>query len=174
MILSYADEIHAMFRPELGPPERFVDSIAWPFEVDKDALNDALFQSTRKLADGSFFTMSPMGVLCSGREFIPEYAVRRLIAATIDFRLNHKEKDSVEILVMKAGPLLLDLDVESTPLSEQPKKGLELLQERKDVWTWLVGAFQGTHEYEDIAAYDSVQKQERDEAIVDLYEMILV
>jgi hypothetical protein len=173
MILSYADEIHAMFKPELGPPERFVDSIAWPFEVDKDSLNDALFQSTRQLADGSYFTLSPLGALCSGREFIKEDAVRRLIAATIDFRLNHKEKDTVQTLVMHAGPVLLDLDVKSTPLSEQLKKGLELLQERKDVWTWLVGAFQGTHEYEDIVAYDSVQKQERDDAILELYEMVL-
>jgi hypothetical protein len=173
MILSYADEIHAMFKPELGPPERFVDSIAWPFEVDKDALNDALFQSVRKLPDGSFFTLSPLGALCSGREFIKEDAVRRLIAATIDFRLNHKEKDTVQNLVMQAGPLLLQLDPDNTPLSEELKKGLEMLQERKDVWTWLVGAIQGTHEYEDIAAYDSVQKQERDDAIVELYEMVL-
>jgi hypothetical protein len=172
MILRFAEEIHAMFRPELGFPERFVDSIAWPFEVDKDALNDTLFQSTRQLPDGSFYTMSPMGVLCSGREFIREDAVRRLLASTIDFRLNHREVDSVQNLVMKAGPLLLALDVKSTPLSEELQQGLEFLQERKDVWVWLVGAVQGTHEYEDIPACDRVQKQERDDAILELYEMV--
>ena len=172
MILEHADRINAMFRPELGAPERLVDSIAWPLEVDKDVITDKLFTSTVPLPDGGYFTLSPMGVLCSGRKYIEQDAVRRLIASTLDYRLNHREQDTVQNLVMYAGPEILNLSVKDTPLSEHHLKGLELLQEKRDVWTWLVGAKQGTLEYDDIPTYAEAEKQERDDAIVDLYEMI--
>jgi hypothetical protein len=113
-----------------------------------------------------------MGVLCAGRKYIEEDAVRRCIAIYIDWAMQISER-SVEQFVMDTGPLLLTMGHEDDPCSSPERQdALKLLQSSKDAWMWLVKAYQGTWEYEDIADYDILSKQAMDDAIIELYENV--
>jgi hypothetical protein len=172
MLFDNAYAINALFRPEDGAPLRLVDKIAWHIEVDKDALTDKLFHTLVHDEKGNFITLSPLGVLCAGRKYIEEDAVRRSIAIYIDWAMQCNEK-LMEDFVMNTGPLLLSMGHDDDPTSSPERQdALKLLESTKDVWQWMVKAYQGTWEYEDIADYDAVAKQAMDDAIIGLYENV--
>lgn len=174
MIFTRYDEINAMFQVEKGAPERFVDFIHWPFTVDLDAMTDKLFQTTKIDAHGGYRTLSPVGVMCAGRKYIEEDALRRLMATQIDWRLQNNGLDSMQNLVMYVGPTLLSLDPkdEVMMLSEAHVIALEHLHSTGDVWDWLCGAVGGTNDYDGVRSYDCVKQQEIDDAVLDLYERL--
>ena len=173
MIFERCDEVNAMFKVESGKPERFVDQIKWPFAVDLDVITDKLFQTSKSDQQG-YRTLSPIGVLCAGRRYIEEDALRRLMASHIDWRLRNNGTDSMQNLVMYVGPKLLELDPkdEMMMLSEAHTIALEHLLSTGDVWDWLCGAVGGTNDYEGVRNYDCVKQQEVDDAVLDLYERL--
>jgi hypothetical protein len=174
MIFTRYEEVNALFKVESGAPERFVDSIQWPFAVDLDVMTDKLFQTVKTDSEGGYRTLSPVGVLCAGRKYIEEDALRRLMATHIDYALKNSGLDSMQNLVMYVGPSLLSLNPrdEMMMLSEAHIIALEHLHATGDVWEWLCGAIGGTTEYEGVRGNDCVKRQEVDDAVLDLYERL--
>jgi hypothetical protein len=174
MIFTRYEEINAMFKVESGSPERFVDTIQWPFAVDLDAMTDKLFQTVKTDSFGGYRTLSAIGVLCAGRKYIEEDALRRLMASHIDWRLKNNGLDSMQNLVMYVGPTLLSLNPEDAlmMLSEAHTIALEHLHLTGDVWEWLCGAIGGTNDYEGLHGHNSIKQQDVDDAVLDLYELL--
>jgi hypothetical protein len=161
MLFDYIDEINNFFVVEDGFPNRLVDKITWIGDIDKDSVTDALFQTIVKHGDG-FVTLHPISVLCGS--YIAK-STRRRIATHIDWALGLEEQNSLEFLVMDIGPALLNLGPNDDMfLSAEYQHVLETLQETKDVWPWLVGAFERSPH-----AMSEGSSEEYNEAIMDLY-----
>jgi hypothetical protein len=163
MLFDYIDEINKFFVVEDGFPIRLVDKITWHGEIDKDSITDTLFQTTVKHGEG-FSTLHPISVLCG--PYLSK-SVRRRIASHIDWALGFENQNSLEFLVMDIGPALLRLGPNDDAfLTAEYQYVLEKLQETKDIWPWLVRAFERNT---DFPVEDEPNREDCNEAIMDLY-----